>query len=288
MPVNVFYNVFHDHPLGGMIVAYFILSGLACGTFLVSVVSLRGRGQYRKIQNISAYLTPALLAAGFLFLLLDLGKPLRLWHLFVYLNPRSVASWGVCLSNILLIVSLLYAYATFKGDKEKSKKLALVGVPFAVLVSGYSGFILLQMQVYALWHSALIPELFSVSAIASGLALVVLGAILGQVEKGQVRTLGRVLAWVIGFDLLLVLVEVITLFNGHVDAVEGVKLLLAGSYSFLFLGLHVIAGLVVPLFILARKHITLPQEALASALVLVGTMAMRYSIVMSGQYFPQS
>jgi polysulfide reductase chain C len=289
MPVKEFYNVFHHNPMGWMIAVYFFLSGIACGTFLVSVVSrLKGRGEYQRIQSIGAYLTSPVLAAGLLFLLLDLGKPLRLWHLFAYFNPTSVASWGVWLVNIFFVVSLTYAYFTFKGDEEKSKRFALIGTPFAIVVSGYSGFILVQMKAHTLWHSALIPVLFSVSALASGIALVVLGAILLQVQERKIRTLGKSLACFIGLDLILVFVEVLTLLNGHAEAVEVAKLLLIGAYSFVFLGLYVILGLVVPLYILSKKDLTLRQEAIASVLVLIGIMAMRYAIVMGGQYYPLS
>lgn len=289
MPVRIFYNVFHENPMGWMIAAYFFLSGIACGTFLVSAVSrLIGRGEYQKIQNIGTYITPPILAVGLLFLLLDLGKPLRLWHLFVYFNPTSVASWGVWLVNIFFLVSLLYAYFTFKADEDKAKRFVLIGIPFAIAVSGYSGFILVQMKAHALWHSALIPVLFSVSAIASGIALVILGAILLQVEETKIRTLAKSLVWFIGLDLILVFVEVLTLLNGHAEAIEVAKLLLIGTYSPIFLGLYVILGLITPLYILSKKNLTLRQEAIASALVLIGIMAMRYAIVMGGQYFPLS
>lgn len=289
MPVKLYYNIFHENPMGWMIAVYFFLSGIACGAFLVSVVSrLKGRGEYRVIQNIAAYITPLVLAAGLLFLLLDLGKPLRFWYLFVYFNPTSVASWGAWLVNIFFAVSVLYAYFTFKGREDTAKKLALIGVPFAIAVSGYTGFILVQMKAYALWHSALLPVLFSVSALASGVALLILGAILLQVEQMKIRTLSKSLAWLVGLDLILVFVEVLTLLNGHAEAVEAAKLLLIGVYSPIFLGLYIILGLILPLCIFLKKNLTLRQEAIASMLVLIGIMAMRYVIIVGGQYFPLS
>lgn len=289
MPVKVFYNIFHENPLGWMVAAYFFLSGLACGTFLVSVVSrLKGMGEYKRIQNVGAYLTPPVLASSLLFLLLDLGKPLRFWHLFVYFNPTSVASWGVWLANIFFVVSLIHAYFNFKADEARSKRFGLIGTPLAVAISGYSGFILVQMKGYALWHSALIPVLFSVSAIASGIALVVLVAIFLQVEERKIKPLTKALPWVIGVDLVLVFVEVLTLLNGHAEAVEVAKVLLIGAYGPLFLGLYIILGLVLPLLIFSKKQLTSRQAAIASVLVLIGIMAMRYAIVMGGQYFSLS
>ncbi|MFQ5868081.1 MAG: NrfD/PsrC family molybdoenzyme membrane anchor subunit, partial [bacterium] len=180
------------------------------------------------------------------------------------------------------------AYFSWIWDKEKSKKLALIGVPLALAVSLYSGFVLLQMKAHTLWHSALIPVLFSVSAIISGIALIILVAILTQVEKEVIERLGKFLVWFIALDLLLVIVEIFTLFNGHQEAVELARLLLVGAYAPLFLGLYVILGLIVPLFVLTRKELTLKAESIASMLVLIGILAMRYVVVLGGQYFPLS
>lgn len=289
MPVKEFYNVFHHNPMGWMLIAYFFFSGIACGAFLVSVVSrLKGNGEYQRIQDIGAYLTPPVLAGGLLFLLLDIGMPLRFWHLFAYFNPTSVASWGVWLVNIFFVISLAYAYFTFKADEGKTRMFAIMGIPFAIAISGYTGLILVQMKGYALWHSALIPVLFSISALASGIALVVLTAVLLQVEEGKIRFLAKSLMWVVGLDLILIFVEVLTLLNGHAEAVDVAKVLLTGAYSPIFMGLYVLMGLIVPLYILSRKQLTLKLEAIASVLVLIGIIAMRYVIVMGGQYFPLS
>lgn len=289
MPVKLFYNVFHELQFGWLVVMYFFLGGASCGTFLVSVACrLWGKDRYQRIERIGAVLTPILLGVGLLFLLLDLGRLERFYRLMINFNPTAVASWGVWLINLFLICSVIYAWFLLRGKETFARRFGLIGIPLAIAVSGYSGFILVQMKAYALWHSALIPVLFSISAIASGLALVILGTILVQVEKEYVQRLGRFLAWFIAIDLVLVFVEILTLFNGGQEAVEAAKLLLVGAFSFPFLGLYVILGLIAPLLILIRRAHSIRSEAIASTLVLIGILAMRYSVVLGGQYFPLS
>ncbi len=307
MPVQTFYNVFHENPMHWMIVVYFFLSGISSGVFLVSSACQFWTGEkYDKIKKIGTFLAPILLAGGLLFLLLDLGKPFRFWRMFFHFNPASAASWGAWLMIVFFLVALANAYYSWIQDKEKTKKFTMIGTPLALAVSLYSGFILIQMKAYALWHSALIPVLFSASAIISGIALIILCALLTRTEKNGflkeifnklnlsgveeeiIQKLGKFLVWFIAFDLLLVIVEILTLFNGHHEAVEVAKLLLIGAYAPVFLGLYIIAGLIVPLFILTRKELTLKKESIAAALVLIGILAMRYVIVMGGEYFTLS
>ncbi len=56
-----------------------------------------------------------------------------------------------------------------------------IGIPLAVFVHGYTGFILALGKARALWNTALMPFLFLVSAMVSGIALMILISI---VKKG--------------------------------------------------------------------------------------------------------
>jgi formate-dependent nitrite reductase membrane component NrfD len=119
---------------------------------------------------------------------------------------------------------------------------------------------------------------------------VILAATLLRAERQKVQRLGKFLVWLVVFELLLVLAEMLTLFNSHQEAIEAARLLLVGAYSPLFLGAYILLGLVLPLIILIipRTGRSPLGEAIASILVLIGVFAMRYAIVLGGQYFPLS
>ena len=289
MQVQTFYNVFHEGAMGWIIVIYFFLTGISSGAFLLSVVCRVWAGErFDKVKRIGAFVAPPFLAGGLVFLIIDLGKPLRFWRMFLHFNPTSVASWGVWLMTIFFLITLVHAYFSWIQDEEKSKIIAVVGSPFAVAVSLYSGFILVQMKAYELWHSAIVPMLFSVSAIVSAISLIILIAILVKVEKDVIKRLGKFLVWFVALDLLFVVVKIFSFFLGHEDAVDVVRLLLIGKYAPLFMGLYIVIGLLVPIVVLSRKALSQRGEAVASILVIIGTFAMRYAVVMGGQYFPLS
>ena len=69
---------------------------------------------------------------------------------------------------------------------------------------------------------------------------------------------------------------------------EGADVVLSGGYGFLFFGVDLILGLALPLAVLARRQPGRIVQVAAAVLVLIGTLAVRYVIVMGGQAVPLS
>lgn len=287
MPQTIYFNVEHEGAMGVLIVIYFFLSGLGAGAFLTAAACrIFGGPRYAKIEKIAAIAVPILLGPGLLCLLLDLGRPLRFFNMVFYFNPSSVASWGVWLMSIFMGVSVLYAFLHVVGKAKKAKPLSYVGSVLALAAGLYSGMLLYQMRGHALWHSALVPAIFLASAIASGLAVVLL--LSGSAQREATRTLSRALAIAIGVDLVLALTELLTLSWSSGGKAEAADVILSGGYGFLFIGVYLILGLVLPLAALARRQPGRVVQVAAAVLVLVGTLAVRYVIVMGGQAVPLS
>jgi formate-dependent nitrite reductase membrane component NrfD len=283
----IFYNVEHHEAMGALIVIYFFLSGLGAGAFLTAAgCRIFGGERYARIEKTAAIAAPLLLMPGLLCLIIELGKPLRFLNMFLYFNPSSVASWGVWVINIFLAISVLYAFLHVIGRPKVARPLAYLGFVFALAVGFYSGMLLYQMHGHVLWHSALVPVIFLVSAIASGLAVVLL--LSGSAEADQTRVLSNVLAIVVGVDLVLALPEVLTLAWSSGEKAAAAEVILSGNYGFLFIWVYIIAGLLLPLVVLTRHRVGRGVQVVAAVLILVGTMAMRYVIVMGGQALPLS
>lgn len=307
------YDVFHVPEWGVLVALYFYLTGLSAGSFVLSVAAvLFGKKEYKALSRIGAVLAPALLIIAPIILIFDLGQPLRFYYMLLNFNATSIGSWGVWFLTLYPLNAVIYAYHVFKGNERASRLFGALGIPLALLVHGYTGYVLALNEVRALWHTALMPWLFLVSAMVSGIALVILVAIVYQkvvesraaqaqdevlvlrreaaMETGSelLYSLGRVLAWTIVLDLLMVGTDLLTLLNGHADEVAAAKLLLSGTYAPLFLGVEVLAGGILPLFILFNQRLgrSLAGQAVASTLVLIGVFAMRYVVVFAGQAVP--
>jgi len=281
------YNIEHHEAMGALVVIYFFLSGLGAGAFLTAAgFRLFGGERYTKVEKTAAIAAPLLLMPGLLCLVIELGQPLRFLNMFLYFNPASIASWGVWVINIFLAISVIYAYLHITGKAQNVRPLACVGFVFALAVGFYSGMLLYQMHGHVLWHSALVPVIFLASAIASGLAVVLL--LSGSADENQIRVLSNALAVAIGVDLVLALAEVVTLYFSSGEKAAAAEIIFSGNFGFLFIWVYIVAGLALPLVVLMRQRTSRDLQVVTAVLVLVGTMAMRYVIVMGGQALPLS
>lgn len=274
MPQNLAFN--------WLVVTYFFLGGLSAGAYFFSVTANYWKKEFKPLAKTHAILVPIVLAVGIFFLWVDLGKPLRVWRLFLSFNPRSAISWGTWFLGIFFLLSIVYAWLVTRGEDEKAKKYAYIGLPFALLVAAYTGVLLAQAPGKVLWHAALLPLLFLNGGLISGIALVILVSA-GRQDSALLAKLGRFVAWLVSLELGMIFTELIILFNGGTEAVSTVKSLLGGSYSFLFWAVEIVLGAVIPVFILFRSKATYAAQAIASILILVGIYAMRYVVVIGGQ-----
>lgn len=302
MDIQAVYNTPHHIPLGIFIAVYFYFTGLSAGSFVISVIStIGGRTEYKPIGRIGAVVAPLTLMIAPLFLIVDLEQPFRFWHLFVYLNPTSPITYGSFLLTIYPISSLIYAWFLYSGNQKLAKLFGIIGIPLAVCTHGYTGFILALGKGRALWSTALMPTLFIVSAMVSGIALVILLASIRTYffSKGKpeeeiasdrklILGLGKFMGAAIVADMFLVLNDILVLVTSSEEALHVARLILFGSFSHLFLGLEIIIGSFIPLalVLIPKTSKSLGVVTFASILVLCGIFAMRVVVVIAGQSIP--
>ncbi|MHC4635887.1 MAG: NrfD/PsrC family molybdoenzyme membrane anchor subunit [Planctomycetota bacterium] len=265
-----------------MIVTYFFLGGLSAGAYVFSVAANYWKQEFKSMAKKSAVLSFIAIAIGMLILLYDLGQPSRAWRLFLSFNPQSVISWGVWFANAFMFFNFIYNALLFTAKEAATKKFAYAGLPFALLTVTYTGMLLTQAPDKILWHTALMPVLFMNGALISGIALVMLFSAKPQ-NSALLSKLGRFVACLIILELVMILGEFILLFNGGTEHAAVAKSLLSGQIGYLFIGVEIILGAIIPAAILLRSKVSVFTQALASLLILIGIFAMRYVIVVGGQ-----
>jgi tetrathionate reductase subunit C len=296
MESQLLYNITHQEAFGLFIAVYFYLTGLSAGSFILSTLAYGfGMEKYKSLGRVGIILATVLLILAPLFLLLHIGVPHRAWHLFVYLNFESPITWGSFLLILYPINCIIYGYFMFKEQKKLTRLFGLIGIPLAVSVHGYTGFILAFGKARALWNTALMPILFLVSAIVSGIALMILVCIVKdrffskqkKINFALLENLGKMLAWTIVLDLFLVACDILVLLISHSDAQEAAHLLLAGSFFPLFLIVENLVGKVIPFILLVVPRVrNLATMIIASLLVIIGIFFMRYVVVVGGEAIP--
>jgi tetrathionate reductase subunit C len=299
MDINVIYNVEHEIHIGTPIALYFYLTGLSAGSFIISTFAYGfGMLKYKPLGKIGVVMATLLLVIAPTILLIDLAQPLRFWHLILYLRITSPITWGTFLLSLYPINCMIYGFFMFKGDMKRTKIFGLIGIPLALMVHGYTGFILALGKARVLWNTAIMPPIFLVSAMVSGLAMMILVVIIKDylIQRGKehdptlIYDLGKLLVASIILDLILIGIDLSVLLTSHTEAYIAALMLLKGSFSHLFLGVEVFIGALVPLFLLlfplTKRWV--PAIAIASVLTMIGILAMRYIMVVGGLSIPLS
>ena len=304
MEVNVLHNVFHHESVSLLIAIYFHIVGLHAGCSIVSIsATLLGKEAYKPVAKIGAILVIILFTSSIFFLIADLKQPLRFWYLYLHFNLTSPISWGtVCLTAYPLLTGL-YIFFLFQGNKRWSKIMGAISLPSAISVHGYTGFVLGFAKARVLWNTAVMPSYFLCSAMISGVALMLIVAILRYqftyqdkaVEDRETdRHIIQLLAiWMAAFmitNVFYVFSDITVMYYHTEDAFETVELVRLGEFGFLYIWVDNILGNVVPTIIILfrRTRQSLLFLFVAAVLASIGVFVMRYVIVFGGQYVPLS
>ena len=179
--------------------------------------------------------------------------------------------------------------------------LAGLGIPMACILHGYVGFIFGAIKANPWWSTSLMPIIFLLSAIVSGIALLtVLYIVVTWMRKAKldhecVKSLGLWLGGFLTLAFTLELLEIYTMMYeaGHVWPI--LQHLITDKIAVSYLGIQFGMGAILPLLILGTSAlgsfsavVKTRLITVAASLVLVGVFAMRWNVVIGGQLISKS
>jgi len=275
---------------GALLMALF-LGGIGAGQFIVSTWL---------IDSVTSALV-GLLVVGVgktVAHLVYLGRPARFYRLF--LRPKT--SW-ISRGLIFMVVFVVFGAAYLAPDigfdwvpwatgSGFSDLLFIGAIISASLVMVYDGFVLASCKSITAWNTALMPPLFFTYAVAGGTAmtyLTLIAAGLALPEKGTLTTLDSAL--LVSMFLLLV-IYIVNMTTSNATARESLRKLTTTRVAVAFIGLAIVAGLLVPLSLTLWNELG-STEAIASLLLgvsslleLSGDLSVRHSILRAGLHAP--
>ena len=290
MDVTMVYDVQHIMPFGPLVILYLFLAGLSAGLFLLSVLGEVWKWEPMRPLGVPAgIMALATIIPGGFSLLLDLGQPLRAFHLFFTFQPSSVMSWGSYILLFYSVIVMVYVWLAWRDDSRK-EAWGKAGVVVSLALGMYTGVLIAVAPGHPLWNSAVIPGLFLVSGLVAALSLLNVGQILAPgrfpvtpAGEAGFHSLKLVLT---GLELLLIAAHLIILGLLGAAGSEVVAHLLSGGRQFSFLGVQIALGTLVPLVLLLLARGSQLTVGVAGFLSLLGVMALRYNIVVAGQELP--
>ena len=277
------YLWFHDVSWHGTYAIYFFVIGICAGLAFFSFLSWH-RSELAALRKPAAYASFALLVLGGALLIGDLSQPMRFLNVLnpFYLQFSSPLAWGSLNIVLFALASIAYILMLRKGDEKTGKLLALVTAVLALGLPIYTGYDLTVHQSRPLWNTPVMPVLFVALALASGAAV---SSLLAGANAAAQSTLRQYLIWSVG-AVAVILVSIIgtTSYGGSAEGLTFI-LLTTGALGVVFIGLGIVAGTAAPLaLLLAPAGRQRGGITIAAVLVLVGSAALRYAILMAPQH----
>ncbi len=320
-----------------LIVVYPYLTGIVAGAFiLASLVKVFNVAEVQPTYRLALLTALAFLIVAPFPLLMHLGHPERSFEIFLTPNLTSamamfgfVYAWylmGILLLEIwfeyrhqlielgqrgsglmkwvhksLSLFSTDTSPAALAFDKRASKIITIVGIPSAFLLHGYVGFIFGSVKANPWWGSVLMPIVFLMSAIVSGIAMVILlYMVLSLVrnEKLDMRCLDKMVSFLFYAVIVDFSLEALDFIHRLYQSEESVKILGELISLKLFMNLvvlQVLLGMLVPLatIVLARKggfNEDMRKLLYFTSVLLIqlGIFSTRWNVVIGGQLFSKS
>jgi formate-dependent nitrite reductase membrane component NrfD len=324
-----------------IVVIYLFLAGVSAGAFAISSLAyFIGKETHERIVRIGAYIAPFPVLIGTLCLIYDLERPYLFWKLFLTLQLSSVMSIGAWLLLLFTLISFLHFYIWLPEGFDllaalqrlpprfaemgiikaiKSSRLlrflgrerllqwrewvALIGILASFCVGIYTGVLLGALVARPFWNNPILPLLFLLSAMKTGIASILLvGFVLIGFKKMEQEEMDASKLLIHFTDLILVVLCIIGVFLfifglcvSTKSSCEAVKLIMGGEFTLSFWLLVVGVGMVLPLTIEVyeliphyRRHAE-PSEhspwisVIFATSVLVGGFALRYVVIYAGQ-----
>ena len=294
---------------------YLFLGGMGAGAFVTAaIMHLRTGAETVRIQNGAVWASVACLVVGLLLLVAELVFPLRgflLWQSFSNFSSwMTYGAWILFAAVIVFGITGLFTSsiaggfgARFvkpkEGDANVPTALLVAGIVLALAVAVYTGMLLSAAPGVPLWNSLLLPCLFTVSAIDTGVALV---EIIGWRHADDTNLSDAVCHAIDKAVIVLVVLELVVLalylglaLSGQgaasgsfaATAAASANTLVAGQLAWQFWLLVVLVGLLLPLVVAVRglKKQHVGNTPLAGPLcALVGGCTLRFVILMAGAH----
>src|SRR5574341_2491070 len=320
-----------------LIVVYPYLTGLVAGAFiLASLVQVFNVKEVQPTYRLALLTALAFLLIAPLPLQFHLGHPERSYEIF--LTPQlgsAMAVFGFVYLWYLVAVLLLEFWFVYrrdlivwskkgkpvtrwiyralslfsndvsdsavKFDEKAIKVITVIGIPSAFLLHGYVGFIFGSVKANPWWSSVLMPIVFLMSAIVSGIALVIFLYMILMAVRNQpidMRCLDTIAAFLFYAVIVDFSLEALDFIHRLYESEESIKILgdlVSGRLFVSLFVIQVLLGMVIPLAMMVLIKLLNMTEELrkllyftAVILIQIGIFATRWNVVIGGQLFSKS
>ncbi len=302
----------------GLYITFFMFFvGLSAGGLIVaSAGTIFGVERLRPLSRLAIWVSLVSVMLAAFFIIPDMGRPERVWHLFRYPSWSSPLIWDVVIIGSYGFISLLYLGVHSREalaragarlplgmsaiterareiDRRVIMGIAYMALPAAIALHSITAWIFGLQFARPYWFTGIMAPLFITSALVSGLGLLLVIMLIARrmrafdVPNSTISWLGGLLAVFIVADFFMLFAEFLTRqWSQEPDAKAPTDLLMTGKYMWVFWS-EVALGIVAFAMMLAPRFRARPElVASAAALAVVSIFLKRLGLVLAGFYYP--
>lgn len=240
-----------DVSWGFYIAQFTFLVGVAAGGVMVVIpYYLHDYKKFGRITVLGEFLAVGALVMCLLFIVVDLGQPMRILNVWIYPTPHSILFWDTLVLNGYLLLNIVIAWKVLEAERNGvapakwTKPLTYLSIPFAFGIHTVTAFLYCGLPGRGFWLTAILAPRFLASAFAAGPAfLILLCYIVKKFTKFDpgdeaIKTLAKIVTYALIANVFFLACEVFVAYYSNIPEHKA-------HLDYLFFGSHG-HGMLVP------------------------------------------
>jgi molybdopterin-containing oxidoreductase family membrane subunit len=221
----------------------FLVGVAAAAVMVVTPYYIHHYKVFGRITILAEFLGVSAVTMCLLFIIADLGNPVRALNVLLHPTPNSILFWDMVVLNGYLFLNIFVGWNVLTAERKGVpapkwvKPFIYVSIPWAVSIHTVTAFLYAGLPGRHFWLTAIMAARFLASAFAAGPALLILFCFIvrknTRFDPGDqpIRTLSGIVTYAMCLNVFFFLLEV---FTGFYSNIPGHK----HTIEYLFAGLH--------------------------------------------------
>ncbi|MFO7839429.1 MAG: NrfD/PsrC family molybdoenzyme membrane anchor subunit [Desulfosalsimonadaceae bacterium] len=221
----------------------FLVGVAASAVMLVIPYYLHDYKKFGKITVLGEFLAVSSVIMCMLFIVVDLGQPMRLFNVIIHPTPHSMLFWDMIVLNGYLFLNIVIGWNVLDAERNEVpppkwvKPLIYISIPWAISIHTVTAFLYCGLPGRGFWLTAILAPRFLASAFAAGPAFLILLAFIVRrfsnfdAGREQIQTLAKIVTYGVLANLFFFLCEVFVAVYSQIPEHTA-------HLQYLFFGLH--------------------------------------------------
>lgn len=222
----------------------FFVGVAASAVMLVLPYYLHNVKEFGRITVVGEFLAVGSVLMCMLFIIVDMGMPMRVLNMFLHPTPTSPMFWDAVVLSGYLVLNIIIGWNVLEAEskgvmpRKWVKGLIYLSIPWAVSIHTVTAFLYAGLPSRHYWLTALIAPKFLASAFATGPALLILICYalkkFANFDAGKkaIDKLALIVTYSLCITLFMVGVEFFTAFFSQVPGhMAALRFLFVGSHG---------------------------------------------------------